>query len=285
MIGLLMDGIVLGGIIAMCAVSLSMVYGVLNFANLAHGDLLALGAYSGLLANQMLEIGIIESIMVAIVISLGFGVLLEKILWKPLRNQGAGLITFLIVSMGLALAIRNSMTAIFGGGHHYYNIPTQSQLSFLGLNIGNYSLILIFVSIISMILIHYLLQETTMGKSMRALSDNKRLAKISGIEVNKVILKMWIIVTILTAVGGVLYGIVTTVRPGMGFSLLLPLFAATILGGIGNVYGAMLSGFIIGISMNLSTIILPTEYRVAIPFVVLILVLIFKPKGLFRGLR
>lgn len=285
MIGLLIDGIVLGSILALGAVSLSMVYGVLNFANLAHGDFLCFGAYGGLLANKWLGLGIIPSVIFAIVVSMALGVFLEKILWKPLRGKGAGLVTFLIISMGMAIVLRNSIIAAFGGSYHYFDLPPQSRLGFAGFTIGEYDLIVVLASFISMAIFCYILQRTTLGKSMRALSDSTNLARISGINVDRVIVWMWIIVMALAGLAGVLYGVVTTVRPAMGFHLLLPIFAATILGGIGNIYGAMLGGMVLGLSEELSTAFIPAEYKAAVAFVILILVLILRPKGILRGLR
>lgn len=283
--GLLIDGIVLGSIIALGAVSLSMVYGVLNFANLAHGDFLCVGAYGGLLANKWLGLGIIESVIFAIVVSMALGVFLEKILWKPLRGKGAGLVTFLIVSMGLAIVLRNSAIVAFGPSHQKFDLPPQSRIGFEGFTIGVHYLTVVLVSFISMAVFCYILQRTTLGKSMRALSDSTNLARISGINVDRVIVWMWIIVMALAGLAGVLYGVVTTVRPMMGFHLLLPIFAATILGGIGNIYGAMLGGMVLGLSEELSTAFIPSEYKAAVAFFILIFVLILRPKGILRGLR
>ena len=136
-----------------------------------------------------------------------------------------------------------------------------------------------------MFLIHYILQKTKIGKAMRALSDNMDLARISGIDVDRVILWTWVISMGLAAAGGVLYGLVTSVRPNMGWVLLLPMFAAVILGGIGNPYGAMAGGLIIGLSQEISTAFLPTEYKLAVGFTIMILVLLLKPEGIFKVTR
>lgn len=285
MINLLINGIVFGSILALGAVSLSMIYGVLNFANLAHGDLIAFGAYGGIAANRFLGLGIIQSAAFAVLVCIVLGVFLERALWKPLRSKGAGLVTFLIISMGMAIALRNSMIAIFGGDHLYFNLPPQPHLSFLGVSIGEYDLAVVLVALFAMIAFHYILQRTTLGKSMRALSDSTNLARISGINVDRVILGMWVIVMALAGLAGLLYGVATSVRPRMGFHILLPIFAATILGGIGSIHGAMLGGMIIGISEEMSTAFIPTEYKAAVAFIILILVLLIKPKGIFRGLR
>ncbi len=282
---LLVNGIVLGSIISLGAISLSMVYGVLNFANLAHGDLMCFGAYAGILANRWLGLGIIESAAFAILLSMGLGMLLEEVLWKPLRRKGAGLVTFLIVSMGLAIVLRNSIIAIFGGSYHYFALPPQGRLGFFGITIGEYDLLVVLASLASMAVFCYVLQRTTLGKSMRALSDSPDLARISGINVDRVIVWMWVIAMALVGLAGVLYGVVTMVRPMMGFHLLLSIFAATILGGIGNVYGAMLGGMTLGLSQEISVAYIPAEYKMAVAFVILILVLILRPKGILRGLR
>lgn len=283
--GLLMDGIVLGSILALGAVSLTMVYGVLNFANLAHGDFIAFGAYGGIFANRWLGLGLLESIMLAVLLAILLGVFLEKTLWKPLRDKGAGLVTFLIVSMGVGIALRNSLIAGFGESYHFFDLPTQAHFEFWGVRLGEYEIAVVVVAVVSMFMLYFLLHQTKLGKSLRALSDSIDLARISGINVPNVIVGMWVIVMFLAVLAGVLYGVVTTVRPMMGFHLLLSVFAATILGGIGSVYGAVVGGLVLGISEEMSTAFLPSEYKLAVAFVVLIVVLIVRPKGIFRGLR
>ena len=131
-----------------------------------------------------------------------------------------------------------------------------------------------------MFLVHYLLKRTTIGKAMRALSDNIDLAKASGIDVDRVIRYTWAIGMALAAVGGILYGLITNINPNMGWFMLLPMFAAVILGGIGSPYGAMVGGVVIGLAQELSTAILPTEYKQAVAFFILIVVLFIRPRGI-----
>lgn len=285
MIDLFINGIVMGSILALGAVSLTFQYGVLNFPNLAHGEFIAIGAYLTLLGNVWFGWGLIQSGIFAIIISIGLGILLEKLLWKPLRYGGAGLVSFLIISMGASIFLRSSIIAIFGGSFHYFDIPASIPITFHGLSIGKYQLLVLIFSIISMIAIHYILQKTRLGKSLRAISDSTRLAKISGIDVDWTIRMMWVIVMVLVGIAGIMYGLVIMIRPRMGFYLLLPIFASVILGGVGNVYGAIIGAMILGISQEVSTLWLPTQYKVAVSFVALIIVLIFRPKGLFKGMR
>lgn len=285
MLDLFIDGIVLGSILALGAMGLSFQYGVLNFPNLAHGEFMAIGAYCALITNKWLGWGIVESCVFSIIGAICLGLLLEKALWRPLRRAGAGLVTFLIVSMGASIALRNSVIAGFGGTFHYYTVPPKPPFAFLGVTIGRYHLMVIISSVIVMFAIYYILERTTFGKSLRAISDNIDLAKISGINVDKVVTRMWIIVMLLSGLAGVLYGLAIMVRPAMGFYLLLPIFSAVIMGGVGNVYGAMLGAMILGISEEMSTAFLPMEYKTAVAFIALIIVLVFRPKGIFRGLR
>ena len=154
-----------------------------------------------------------------------------------------------------------------------------------GATITQNQVLVIVAAIILMFLLHYILSRTMIGKAMRALSDNIDLARISGIDVDRTILWMWVIGLGLAASGGVLYGLVTAIRPSMGWFLLLPMFAAIILGGIGNPYGTMAGGMIIGLSQELSTAVLPTEYKFAVSFVVMTVVLLIKPEGLFGGTK
>jgi neutral amino acid transport system permease protein len=131
--------------------------------------------------------------------------------------------------------------------------------------------------------LHYLLRNTKIGKAMRAVADNLDLARVSGINVDQVVLWTWVIAGTLTALGGGMYGLITAVRPNMGWFLILPMFASVILGGIGNPYGAIAGAFVIGIVQELSTYFLPTEYKLAVALLVMIAVLLFRPQGLFKG--
>ena len=285
MLQLIVNGIVLGSIIALAAIGLTMVYGVLNFANFSHADFMALGAYIAFVLNVALGLNIILSFFIAIAIAGALGVLLDFLVWKPMRRKNADLVSLVIVSIGLSLIVRNAIIFIWGGSTQNFDLPVQKGIGMLGVTITHNQLTGLGTAILFMVLVHFFLKNTKMGKAMRAISDDINLARISGIDSDKVIMWMWFIGIGLAAVAGILYGLETTIRPNMGWFLILPMFAAVILGGIGNPYGAMVGGMIIGLSQELSMLILPSEYKMGVSLGIMILVLLFKPKGLFGGAK
>jgi len=275
---LVINGLVIGSIIAITAIGLSMIYKTLNFVNFAHGDFVAFAAYIALFANTS-GMHLASAFLVAIIATIVLGVFIEKVVWLPMRRKNASRTTLIIISIGFALVLRNILIFIWGGSTRNYDIPVRRGFEFFGATITSNQVLVIFAAFILVFALHYLLSRTKIGKSMRALSDNVDLARISGIDVDQVIL--WT----LAAAGGVLYGLVTAIRPDMGWYLLLPMFAAVILGGIGNPYGTIAGGIVIGLSQELSTAILPTEYKFAVSFVVMTLVLLLKPEGIFGGAK
>ncbi len=285
MLQLIVNGIVLGSIIALAAIGLTMVYGVLNFANFSHADFMAFGAYIAFVLNVALGLNIILSFFIAIAITGALGVLLDFLVWKPMRRKNADLVSLVIVSIGLSLIVRNAIIFIWGGSTRNFDLPVRRGIEMLGVTITHNQLIGLGTAILFMVLIHFFLKNTKLGKAMRAISDDINLARMSGIDSDKVIMWMWFIGIGLAAVAGILYGLETTIRPNMGWFLILPMFAAVILGGIGNPYGAMVGGMVIGLSQELSMLILPSEYKMGVSLGIMILVLLFKPKGLFGGTK
>jgi neutral amino acid transport system permease protein len=283
MLQLIINGIVLGSIIALAAIGLTMVYGVLNFANFSHADFMALGAYIAFVLNVALGLNIILSFFIAVAIAGAIGVLLDFLVWKPMRRKNADLVSLVIISIGLSLIVRNAIIFIWGGSTRNFDLPVRRGIEMLGVTITHNQLIGLGTAILFMVLVHFFLKNTKLGKAMRAISDDINLARISGIDSDKVIMWMWFIGIGLAGVAGILYGLETTIRPNMGWFLILPMFAAVILGGIGNPYGAMVGGMIIGLSQELSMLILPSEYKMGVSLGIMILVLLFKPKGLFGG--
>jgi neutral amino acid transport system permease protein len=285
MLQLIVNGIVLGSIIALAAIGLTMVYGVLNFANFSHADFMALGAYIAFVLNVALGLNIILSFFIAIAIAGALGVLLDFLVWKPMRRKNADLVSLVIISIGLSLIVRNAIIFIWGGSTRNFDLPVRRGIEMLGVTITHNQLIGLGTAILFMVLVHFFLKNTKLGKAMRAISDDINLARMSGIDSDKVIMWMWFIGIGLAGVAGILYGLETTIRPNMGWFLILPMFAAVILGGIGNPYGAMVGGMIIGLSQELSMLILPPEYKMGVSLGIMILVLLFKPKGLFGGTK
>jgi neutral amino acid transport system permease protein len=287
---LFINGIALGSIIALAAVGLTLTNGILRLPNFAHGDFLTLGAYLTFLLDTQLLSPFIENASIKIwaaillgssIAILGF-LLCEYLIWRPMRKRRSTSTT-LIISIGLALFVRNGIIFIWGGGNQSYDLPVETALSWMGLKIPYYRLVVIGLAIVAVLGLHFLLQNTKIGKAMRAVADDLDLASVSGIDVERVVLWTWILAGGLTALSGGLYGLITTVRPNMGWFLILPLFASIILGGIGNPYGAIIGALIIGVAQEVSTYILPTEYKLAVALIVMVIVLLIRPQGLFRG--
>ncbi|MEC4816449.1 MAG: branched-chain amino acid ABC transporter permease [Scytonema sp. PMC 1069.18] len=280
---LIINGIAVGSIIALGAVGLTLTYGILRLSNFAHGDFLTLGAYFTFVANTLLGVNIWLSMAIAAIGTVGGMLLSEKLLWSRMRSIRATSTTLIIISIGLALFLRNGIIFIWGGSNQNYDVPVRPAFDIAGLKIPQNQLLVLVLAVLAIIMLHYILQNTKVGKAMRAVADDLDLARVSGINVDKVILWTWVIAGIFTSLGGSMYGLITAVRPNMGWFLILPLFASVILGGIGNPYGAIAAAFIIGIAQEVSTPFLGSQYKQGIALLIMILVLLVRPKGLFKG--
>ncbi|HEY9694783.1 MAG TPA: branched-chain amino acid ABC transporter permease [Oculatellaceae cyanobacterium] len=279
---LFVNGIAVGSIIALAAVGLTLTYGILRLSNFAHGDFMTLGAYLTWLANRS-GVNIWLSMIVGALVTVGAMLLCEKVLWKPMRDRRADGTTLIIISIGLALFIRNGIILIWGGSNQTYDLPIASALSIAGLRIPQNQLIVMGLAVVAILGLHFLLQNTKIGKAMRAVADDIDLARVTGINVERVVLWTWVITGIFTALGGSMYGLVTGVRPNMGWFLILPMFASVILGGIGNPYGAIAGALVIGIAQELSVPLLGSQYKLGVALLIMVLILLFRPQGLFKG--
>jgi len=279
---LIVNGIAVGSIIALAAVGLTLTYGILRLSNFAHGDFLTLGAYLTWLVNSI-GVNIWLSMILAATGTVAAMLLSEKLVWSRMRSIRATSTTLIIISIGLALFIRNGIIFIWGGKNQNYDVPVNPALDILGLKIPQNQLLVLGLAVLAILALHYLLQNTKIGKAMRAVADDLDLARVSGINVDRVIFWTWLIAGTLTSLGGSMYGLITAVRPNMGWFLILPLFASVILGGIGNPYGAIAAAFIIGIVQEISTPWLGSQYKQGIALLIMILVLLIRPKGLFKG--
>jgi neutral amino acid transport system permease protein len=281
-IQLIVNGIAVGSIIALAAVGLTLTYGILRLSNFAHGDFLTLGAYLTLLLNT-LGLNIWVSMVLAAAGTVLAMLLSEKLLWSRMRSIRANSTTLIIISIGLALFLRNGIILLWGGRNQNYNLPITPALDIFGIRVPQNQLLVLALALLAIVALHYLLQNTKIGKAMRAVADDLDLAKVSGIDVDQVIFWTWLIAGTLTSLGGSMYGLITAVRPNMGWFLILPLFASVILGGIGNPYGAIAAAFIIGIVQEVSTPWLGSQYKQGVALLIMILVLLIRPKGLFKG--
>lgn len=279
---LVVNGISVGGIIALAAVGLTLTYGILRLSNFAHGDIMTLGAYLTLFANST-GLNIWLSMIVGAATTIAAVLLSEKLIWAPMRVQRASSTTLIIISIGLALFIRNAIILVWGGGNQRYNLPVVEALDLGGIRIPYNDILVIILAILAIAGLHYLLQNTRIGKAMRAVADDIDLARVAGINVDRVVIWTWVIAGGLTALGGGMLGLVEAVRPNMGWFLILPMFASVILGGVGNPYGAIAGAFVISITQEVSTYWLRSEYKLGVALFIMVLVLLVRPQGLFRG--
>ncbi|MCW2762968.1 MAG: hypothetical protein JWR85_3169 [Marmoricola sp.] len=276
----LVDGVRFGLIIATAAIGLSLIFGTTKLINFAHGELITLGAVVAWYV-QSHAVPLWIAGLVAAAAGAAFGGILESALWRPLRRRRTGLFQLLIISLGLSLALRHIYLIIFGGANRAYrSYRIQDTIHFGGVSITPRDIGLILISLALLGGVAWTLQNTPIGQAMRAVADNRDLAEASGISVKRVILVVWMLGSALAAVSGVLLGLDGGVTWDMGFSVLLLVFAAVILGGLGKAYGAMVGGVLIGVVSQVSTLYSPPELRVFWALLVLIVVLLVRPEGI-----
>jgi branched-chain amino acid transport system permease protein/neutral amino acid transport system permease protein len=298
---LIIYGIVLGSIISLGAIGLTLVYGIIRFANFAHGDLMSTGAYIALfmVTGLLSWIGIPDNTFGAI--SFGWrmliafpvsmfavgcvAILLDRILYRKLRLKRSGPVIFAMSSLGAAFILRMIILILWGADSLFYRpgiLRPALQLP-LGIKIRPDQILIVCAVFFLISLLHLFLQKTKMGKAMRATADNMELARVSGIDTERIIIWTWGIGGALAAAGGILYGIDVQLHPYMGWNFLIPLFAATILGSIGNMYGALVGGLVIGVAQQVSTAYLLPTYKPAVAFMIMIVILLVRPRGIFGG--
>lgn len=275
------EGIKFGLIIAMTAIGLSLVFGTTGLVNFAHGELVSFGAILAWFFNATLGIHLIPALLLALVVGGAASGLVDLGLWRPLRRRGTSLIAMLVVSVGLSLFWRYGMLYQFGGrSRPYRQYAIQTGIDLGPIRIAPKDLIMVAVSIIVLIGVGLMLQRTKIGKAMRAVSDNRDLAASSGIDVQRVILFVWVLAGALATLGGAFLGLGEQVTWDMGFTLLLLMFAGVILGGLGTAYGALVGSLVVGMLVQLWALFLPAETKNVGAFVVLILVLLVRPQGI-----
>lgn len=299
MIQHLVDGILVGSILSLGAIGLTMAMHMLRFANFSHAELLSIGAYSALvfdgvfeaiyppLSNAIGPLSLTWALTLAILVSMAItavsAILIDMLVFKRVRAKG-GELSMVFASFGVAMIIRNVLGLIFGLQAKLYSqdivfAVVLSQDPFLLVKPDQiFSLI---AALVIMVILHLMLAHTTFGYALRAVAENPSLSQVSGININRMIVLIWIIGGGLAAAAGVFYGLTNQINPVLGRDLLLPIFAATIVGGIGSIYGAALGGFLVGIASNLALLILPSGYSPAVPFLIILAVLLVRPTGLF----
>ncbi|UCD79935.1 MAG: branched-chain amino acid ABC transporter permease [Desulfobacterales bacterium] len=276
---LLVNSIIAGGIYTLVAIGYTMVYGVLKFINFAHGDLAMVGAYITYFLIQYVGLPILPSIGIAVITVAALGILIEKIAYKPLRD--APRLAPLITAIAVSIFLQSAVMLLFGARTKTLRIVSAKGLLFLGAYITPIQIVIVLTSILLMILLNLYLKNAKLGKAMRATADEMTIASVVGIQVDRVISYVFGIGSSLAAVAGILIAFETNLNPVMGFILGIKAFAAAVVGGIGSIRGAMVGGFIIGFAENFGIWYIPTGYKNSVAFVILVLVLLLRPSGIF----
>ena len=312
----LWNGLVVGLVIGLAGIGLSMTYSILNFANFSHGDLVSVGGFTGwgvafvvaaagqeplgalltvrgagdvspgdigahiLSTPVAIGVGLIAAFVITALLALA----LDRAFYKPMRDRSG--ISLLIASIGVALVVRYLIQFVYGAqSRGVTGTVDESAFAFpFGLTVNAHQLTIVVAALTLMAAMHYVLQETKLGTAMRAMSDNKDLALINGIPAERVVAATWILGGGLAGASGYLYVLLReTIGFDFGWLLLLLIFAAVILGGIGSIYGAIAGGVVIGIVFTTSTIWIPSDFNEAAAFAVMITVLLLRPEGIFGG--
>jgi neutral amino acid transport system permease protein len=277
----LVSGLRFGLIIAMTAIGLSLVFGTTGLINFAHGDTVIFGAFAAWVFNAMIGLPLLVAAPIGVVIAALLGAGIDRGMFRPLRRRGVGLFQLLVVTIGLSLVLRYGLLIFFGGSRRQYTDFIGQEVIRLGpISQTPRNLIIMALSILVLVLVGVGLQKSRMGKAMRAVADNRDLAESSGINVERVVGLVWIIGSGLAGLGGIFYGAMFSFQYISGFQLLLLMFAAIILGGLGTAFGAMLGGIVIGIVVEVSSVFFPTDLGYAWALGILILVLLVRPQGL-----
>ncbi len=269
--------------LALISISLTMVYDLLDFASFAQNEFATAGAYLTLFFSVGLGMNLVLSAALAVVITGFLGMFTDRLIFRWLRGSHASI--RMVASIGLAQGIRSLVQVFWGGQIKDYGLGVQSPVMILGANVTPIRILIVVVAAIAMLGFHFFLHRTDLGRAIRATSDNRDLAEATGIDTERVVLYVWFLACAFAAIGGILIGLETQLRPNMCTAILLATFCCVILGGIGNVYGAVVGSLIFaaaenfGLAINLGGIQLPVRYKPALAFVVLILTLLIRPTG------
>jgi branched-chain amino acid transport system permease protein len=320
----LISGVVLGSIYAVGAIGVTLIFGILRFAHFAHGDMMTMGGFIAfLLAAACAAMGIVAPVptgflvlpiamVIAAVIALG----IDKGFYAPLRKRGAKPVTLLIASIGVTLIIQGLIRLFFGSGSYSFfeteakqliKIPVPLEGVTRTINFTQPQLLMVLCTAAAVLALHFFLTRSRLGKAMRAMADNADLAQVSGINTKLVVRVTWIIAGALACMAGTMLALDVSLKPDLAFNIVLPIFAAAIVGGLGQAYGAIAGGFLIGFAETLAIFnwsillrplnsvlpewmaipntlaVVPTEYKLTVAFVILVIVLLWRPTGIFRG--
>jgi len=320
----LVSGVVLGSIYAIGAIGVTLIFGILRFAHFAHGDMMTMGAFIAfLLALALAGMGIttapwvptgVAVLPVAMVITAVIALGIDKVFYAPLRVRGARPVTLLIASIGVTLIIQGLIRLCFGTGVYSFfetepkgliRIPVPIEGVTRTINFTQPQLLMVIMTVLAVAALHVFLTRTRLGKAMRAMADNADLAQVSGINTKLVVRVTWIVAGTLACMAGTMLALDVQLKPDLAFNIVLPIFAAAIVGGLGQSYGAIAGGFLIGFAETLAIFnwavllrpfrgslpfaipndlsVVPTEYKLTVAFVILVIVLLVRPTGIFKG--
>lgn len=318
------SGAILGSVYALGAVGVTLIFGILRFAHFAHGDMMTLGAFfSFILAATLAALGVVAPVPLgilvlpfAMVISAGAALAIDKSFYAPLRDRGSKPVILLIASIGVTLMIQGLIRLFAGvGTRSFYEWESKQifriDMSMFGaarkISITEPQLWMIGLTILVVIALHFFLTRSRLGKAMRAMADNADLALLSGINTALVVRVTWILAGSLMCLAGTMLAMDVTLKPDLAFNILLPIFAAAIVGGLGQSYGAIAGGFLVGFAETLAVFnwtavlrplnsilpegmalpsnlaLVPTEYKLTVAFIILVIVLLVRPTGIFKG--
>lgn len=318
------SGIVLGSVYALGGIGVTLIFGILRFAHFAHGDMMTMGAFiTFVLAILLTAMGVTAPVPLAVIVlplamvitaSIALGI--DKVFYAPLRARGARPVTLLIASIGVTLIIQGLIRLVFGTGTYsffdgapkiLYRMPLPIPGVTRTINFTQPQVMMVIFTLIAVIALHLFLTRSRLGKAMRAMADNADLAQVSGINTALVVRVTWIIAGGLACLAGTMLALDVTLKPDLAFNIVLPIFAAAIVGGLGQAYGAIAGGYLIGfaemcsvfnwaillrplkgvlpdwISIPNNLAIVPTEYKLTVAFVILVITLLVRPTGIFKG--
>lgn len=273
------NGVVLGMLLSLPVLAITMVFGIARFPNAATGDYMTLGAYTAIgvqtFVSSSLVVGVLAACVVTALVSVGF------YLWVFRALAHRSNIARLVASLGVAFVVRNTITFFAGQDQYNLDVPLVRAWNFNGVRILPTDVYILAIAAVALILVFVLLHATPMGRRMRAVADNADLAAASGIRSRRVMLCLWTLCGVFSGLGGVLLGIKAVVIPELGFELLMPMFAAVILGGIGHPIGAVVGALLFSVSQEIASLYMEPAYKIVMAFGVLLILLLVRPQGIF----
>jgi branched-chain amino acid transport system permease protein len=272
-------GLIFGSLLALASVGLSLIFGTTGLSNFAHGEAVTLGGITAWITGSLMGLPFPIVVILGLLVGGLSGYLQNEGLWKPLRRRGTKLVQMMIVSIGLSIVLRYIFLFFIDGTTKGFTGGLSGVIAIGPIRLTQGSLLTFVMAIVVLLIFAWFLTKTRVGRATRAVSDNISLAEASGIDSEKIIRIVWIVGSALAALGGILLALYRQVSWGMGFEILLLIFAAVVLGGLGSAYGALMGSFLVGILVELSALVLPADLKYASALFLMILVLIFRPQG------